>query len=76
MIFALRQTHAVGGGLLRTGVIRHCHIIVCYTQVIMLTSPDAFPVVGGRCTGRALRCKARQDRHSKTALMFEYLIPQ
>jgi hypothetical protein len=28
----------------------------------MRTSADAFPVVGGRCTGRARRCKAKQGR--------------
>jgi hypothetical protein len=39
----------------------------CYTQVIMPTSNDAFPVVGGRCTGKAHRCKARQGRRGKTA---------
>jgi hypothetical protein len=42
--------------MLRKGVIRHCHIIVCYTQVIALASADDFPVVGGRCTGRVRRC--------------------
>jgi hypothetical protein len=26
-------------------------------------------VVGGRCTGRARRCKAKQDRRGKTALI-------
>jgi hypothetical protein len=34
----------------------------------MLASADAFPVVGGRCTGRAHRCKAKQGRRGKTAL--------
>jgi hypothetical protein len=48
-----------------------CHINVCYTQVIMPASADAFPVVGGRCTGRAHRCKARQGRRGKTAPTFE-----
>ena len=48
--------------MLRKRVIRRfcCHTFVCYTQVITLTSADAFPVVGGRCTGRGRRCKARQ----------------
>jgi hypothetical protein len=41
-----------------------------------LTSTDAFPVVGGRCTGRERRCKAKQCRHGKTALTCEYLLPQ
>ena len=45
-------------------------------RVIILTSADAFPVVGGRCTDRARRCKARQGRRGKTALMCEYLLPQ
>jgi hypothetical protein len=62
--------------MLQKGVIRRCHIIVCYTQVIALASADDFPVVGGRCTGRARRCKAIQSRHGKTALKCEYLIAQ
>jgi hypothetical protein len=33
-------------------------------------SDDAFLVVGGRCTGKAYRCKAKQGRHGKTALKF------
>ena len=45
-------------------------------QVIMPTSADAFPVVGGRCTGRARRCKAKQGRRGKTALTCGYLLPQ
>jgi hypothetical protein len=44
--------------------------------VIMPTSADAFPVVGGRCTGRARRCKAKQGRRGKTALTCGYLLPQ
>jgi hypothetical protein len=52
------------------------HINVCYTEVITSTCADAFPVVGGRCTGGARRCKARQGRHGKTALRCEYLIAQ
>jgi hypothetical protein len=31
---------------------------------------DAFPVVGGGCTGRAHRCKAKQRRRGKTAPTF------
>jgi hypothetical protein len=34
---------------------------------------DLFLVVGGGCTGRAHRCKARQGRHGNTALNFGYL---
>ena len=45
-----------------------CHFTVCCTQVIMLARADAFPVVGGRCTGRARRCKAKQGRRGKTAM--------
>jgi hypothetical protein len=40
---------------------------VCYTEVIMLASADVFPVVSGRCTGRARRCKAKQGPRGKTA---------
>ena len=31
--------------------------------------------VGGRCRGRACRCKAKQGRRGKTALTCEYLLP-
>jgi hypothetical protein len=48
----------------------------CYTQVIMRTSADAFPVVGGRCTGRKSRCMAKQGRCDKTALICGYLLTQ
>jgi hypothetical protein len=53
--------------ILRKGVIRRFrrHILVCYTQVIMPAGADAFAVVGGGCTGRVDRCKARQDRHAR-----------
>ena len=56
------------------GGIRHfdCHFTVCYTQVIMPASTDAFPVVGGRCTGRPHQCKAKQGRRGKTTLKFGY----
>jgi hypothetical protein len=38
--------------MLRTDVIlRFVPDTACYTRVIMRTSADAFPVVGGRCTG-------------------------
>jgi hypothetical protein len=49
-------------GILRKDLICHfrCHITVGDHRVIILTSADAFPVVGGRCTGRARRCKAKQ----------------
>ena len=58
-------------GMLRTDVIRRfcCHITVCYTQVITPTSADTFPVVGDICTGGARRCKAKQGRRGKTALV-------
>ena len=45
------QVPSRGAGMLRTGVNRGCHIFVCCTQVIALTSAHAFPVVGGLCTG-------------------------
>jgi hypothetical protein len=46
----------------RTGLTRHfrCHITVCYTQLITPKSADELPVVGGRCTGGAHRCKVKQ----------------
>ena len=64
--------------MLRKGLIRRSggHINVSGQRVIILKSADAFPVVGGRCTGRAHRCKARQGRRGKTALTCEYLLPQ
>jgi hypothetical protein len=49
-----------------------CHVTVCYIQVITPASADVFPMVGGRCTGRAHRCKAKQGRRGKTALKFGY----
>jgi hypothetical protein len=54
--------HAGAGGMPRTGLTRHfrCHITVCYTQLITPTSADELPVVGGRCTGGAHRCKVKQ----------------
>jgi hypothetical protein len=60
-----------GAGVLRTGVIRHFDVPLLFaiTQVIMQGSAEAFLVVGGRCTGRAHRCKAKQGRRGKTALM-------
>jgi hypothetical protein len=56
--------------VLRTGV-RHFDVPLLFaiTQVIMQGSAEAFLVVGGRCTGRAHRCKAKQGRRGKTALM-------
>ena len=59
--------------MLRTGVVRHCHISFEITGVIMPTGADAFPAVSGECTGRARRCKAKQGRPGKTALTSEYL---
>jgi hypothetical protein len=60
----------------RTGVIRRVcyHISLYYTQVIRPTGADAFRVVGGRCTGRARRCKAKQNRRGETALTCGYLL--
>jgi hypothetical protein len=75
----LRSPHAPsrGAGILRRDLISRFDVTtVCGHRVIILTSTDAFPVVGGRCTGRARRCKARQGRHGKTALTCEYLLPQ
>jgi hypothetical protein len=43
-----------------------CHFSVCYTQVIRLASADVSRWVGGRCTGRAHQCKAKQRRRGKT----------
>jgi hypothetical protein len=68
--FALRR-HALAGrrhAADRRNPSLRCHITFCYTQVITRTTADAFPVVGGRCTGRARRCKAKQGRRGKTAL--------
>ena len=64
---------SAGVEMLRTGVIRHfdCHFTVCDTQVIVRTSTDAFPVVGGTCAGREHQCKARQGRRGKRTLTFE-----
>jgi len=60
------------GGMPRTGLTRHfrCHITVCYTQLITPKSADELPVVGGRCTGGARRCKARQGRRGMTAPIY------
>jgi hypothetical protein len=69
------QAPSRSAGMLRKGLIRHCHITVSGQRVIILTSADAFAVVGGRCTGRARRCKAKQGRRGKTALTYEYLLP-
>ena len=44
-----------GAGLLRTGVIRHFDVTLRFaTPDIRLASADAFAVVGGGCTGRAM----------------------
>ena len=50
------------GGMPPTGLTRHfrCRITVCYTRLITPTSADELPVVGGRCTGGAHRCKVEQ----------------
>ena len=73
--FCSPQAPSRGAGMLRTDVIRHCHIFVCDHRVITPTGADAFPVVGGRCTGRARRCKAKQGRRGKTALTCGLLTP-
>jgi hypothetical protein len=52
------------------------HELFATPEFITLASADAFPVVGGRCTGRAHRCKAKQGRRGKTALRCEFLLPQ
>jgi hypothetical protein len=53
-----------------------CGAIRSRGVVITLASADDFPAVGGRCTGRARRCKARQGRRGKTALRCENVLPQ
>ena len=60
--FCSPQAPSRGAGMLRTGVMRRFDVTLpfCYTQVIAPTSADAFPVVGGRCTGRTHRGKAKQ----------------
>ena len=55
-----RSTPAGTGGMPRTGMTFWCHITVCYTQLITPTCADELPVVGGRCTGGAHRCKVKQ----------------
>jgi hypothetical protein len=62
--FCSPQASSRSAGILRKGLISHfrCHITVCDYRVIILTSADAFPVVGGRCTGRARRCTAKQGQ--------------
>src|ERR1700683_5563578 len=72
--FCSPQAPSRGTGTLRTGVICRfrCHITVCDHRAIAPTSADAFPVVGGRCTGRVRRCKAKQGRRGKTALTCGY----
>jgi hypothetical protein len=58
--------------IVRKGFIRcfRCHTTVCDQRVVILTSADAFPVVSGRCTGRACRCKARQRRRGMRTLIY------
>ena len=56
-------------GALRTGVTRHFDVTLSLAHpVIMLASADVSAVVSGGCTGSECRCKAKQNRHSKTAL--------
>jgi hypothetical protein len=63
--------HAGAGGT------RHfrCRITVCYTQLITPKSADELPVVVGRCTGGAHRCKVKQgcreDRADEWILAFK-----
>ena len=63
------QALSRGGAMLRTRLIRRfCgHITVCDHRLIALTSADVFPVVGGKRTGRARRCKAKQRRRQDGA---------
>jgi hypothetical protein len=69
VIVALRKCALAGRRMLRTGVIRHFDITLrLATPDIRLASAEAFAVVGGRCTGRAHGCKAKQGRRGKTAL--------
>ena len=70
--FGSPQARPCGAQDAAESVIRHfdCHITVCDTRVIRLASADAFPVVGGRCTGRVRRCKAKQSRRGKRAPAF------
>src|ERR1700678_3320442 len=72
-VFLVVKTAQSRGRTERTRI-RHfcCHITVCYTQVIMPTSADAYPVVGGSCTGRERRCKPKQRRRGKTALTYGF----
>ena len=65
--FCSPQAPGRGAEMLRTGVIRRfrCHISICYTRVNHADKRDALQVVGGRCTGRARRCKAKQGRPDK-----------
>ena len=50
-------------------------LFVCDHRVVLPTGADAFPAVGGRCTGRESRCKAKQGRRGKTALTCGLLAP-
>jgi hypothetical protein len=59
-------------GDLRTGVILHFDVTLSFgiTEPSCWQALMLFPVVGGRCTGRSNRCKAKQGRRGKTALKF------
>src|ERR1700722_18318002 len=77
VILALRRRALAGGGILRTDVIRHFGITLrLATPDIRLASADAFPVVGGGCTGRAHGCKAKQGRRRKARADVCLLVPQ
>jgi hypothetical protein len=62
--------------LLRKGVPVTVTLPFAITESSRRQALMIFPVVGGRCTGRARRCKAKQGRRGKTALRCEYLIAQ
>ena len=53
--------------ILRKGVIRRFrrHSLVATPKSSCRQGLMLFAVVGGRCTGRVDRCKARQDRHAR-----------
>jgi hypothetical protein len=66
-----------GAGMLRTGVIRHFDVTLrLATPGVRLASAEAFAVVGGRCTGRAHGCKAKQGSRGKDCADVWFLLPQ
>jgi hypothetical protein len=55
--------------MLRTGVIRRFDVTLPFaTPKSSCGQARMLAVVGGSCTGRACRCKAKQGRRGKTAL--------